>query len=174
MAYAVARTKLANLLIKAGYDKAKSLRAVKYPYIEAIQLRHIPSGGNLKSHKLYQGSKKNYIPVISEDGYVAVDDKDYGILGEKNKAKAFVEVTQERMDFLNSRGITVSGWVSLPLLLIAKYRHTYPKNIIIDSIVNIGELQFGFTSVAGFFGYQEGEIPLPRGKWLEVELPSDK
>jgi hypothetical protein len=126
------------------------------------------------NHKLYENSSKKYISVDADSGFVHIADKDYGILGEKNKAKAFVEVTQQRINFVNSLNVSTTPWASVPLRLTVKYKNKYPKDEIIDSYKTIGRRKSGRTSVAGFFGHQEGEIPLPRGGWLEVELPSDQ
>lgn len=170
MSYAEARSKLANLLIKAGYDKAKSLRAVKYPYIDAIQLTHDESNIFFISHRFYEDSNKNFVEVNNKSGFVLLEDDEYKILGKKNKAKSFIEVTQERIDFLAQYNIQYTAWFSSPLTVMVKYQYEYPKKIIEDSFALIGDYKFGVTDVAGFFAHQEGVLPLPQGGWLEVEL----
>jgi hypothetical protein len=180
MSYAEARSKLANILIKAGYNKAKSLRAVKYPYIESMQLSY---NSNINSvvlptpHKFYEDKNNTYIEVKYNDPnngnavsthFVYLDDENYGILGEKNKVKAYVEVTQDRFDSTYNFGGLDAVWFSFPLGVRLKYRHTYPKNEIIDSFKEIGRFSFGFTEVTGIFGIKEGTMPLPEGGWIKV------
>lgn len=170
MSFAVSRTKLANLLIKAGYDKAKSLRAVKYPYIEAMQLIHNQKAFDSlnPSKQEYQNANKVYKQVSDETGYAYVNDTNYGILPENNKVRAYAIVTQEDID--NSYNGT-KLWVSQELKANIKYRHRYPDNTEQDSLKIIGDIQVGVASTAGRYGKKEDLIPLPLGGWEKIELP---
>lgn len=172
MSYAVSRTKLANLLIKAGYDKAKSLRAVKYPYIESMQLIHNPKAYDsvIKSKQEYEDARKVYEPVSEETGYVYINDTDYGILSEHNKVRAYVIVTQQQIDD-SYNGAKI--WVSSKLKANIKFRHKYPYNREQDSLKTIGNITIGVASTAGEYGKKEGTIPLPIGGWEKIELPEE-
>lgn len=171
MSYAESRSKLANLLIKAGYNKAKSLRAVRYPYLESIQLIHNEYFWdiNTRSKREYQESKDKYIET-DQAGFSKPDDKDYEILGNKQKAKAVLILDGSRVQiWTNYNGLGIP-WYSYPLNVIAKYRYKYPKDEVIDTHATIGVAQDGYATSGGEYGLQEGEIPIPVGGWLEVEL----
>lgn len=174
MSYAKARSKLANLLIKAGYNKAKSLRAVKYPYVESLIFRHTDEFWDTrqKSVRLYQ-VKQDFVDIKSKNGFALINDKEYEILGDINKGKAFIRVTQENVDSWFAFYNVGAYWYSHPLKMIIKYRHRYPKNEIVDSYRTVGHGEFGIADTAGDYGIREGEIPLPQGGWLKVELQGD-
>lgn len=179
MSYAETRSKLANLLIKAGYNVAKSLRAVKYPYLESIQLKHNRSFYDYltKDIKQYEKTKDDFTNT-GEKGFSYISDTEYEILGNKNKAKAFLRISQDRVDHWKNYGggnqYTGTWWYSFTLKVIAKYRHRYPNNKAIDAFKTIGSPQYGVATVGGDYGHQEGTIPIPDGGWLEVELPDEQ
>ena len=179
MAYAETRSRLANLLIKAGYNVAKSLRAVKYPYIESLQLKHNTYYWDYLTEDIikYQSEGDKYIRT-SKDGFAHTDDKDYKILGNIQKAKAFLRISQARVNVWQSLGggsqYTGTWWWSEPLKVRAKYRHKYPENKIIDSYKSIGTGFGGVATVGGDYGEQEGTIPIPDGGWLEIILPEEQ
>lgn len=181
MSYAVARTKLANLLIKAGYDKTKSLKAVKYPYVEILQFVHnhrangvsywdydtesiieYENGGNfVKLIQDYQIPFSNEFP----------NDKSYKILGDISEAKVHLDVKQNSVDWwLAYYGYGVPWW-SQPLTIRAKYRHRYPTNEIKDSRRDIGTGYGGNATSGGEYGHHKGTMPLPEGGWEKIELP---
>ena len=172
MSYAEARSKLANLLIKAGYNKKKSLKAVKYPYVESLIFRHTDEfwDSRQKSVRLYEG-KQDFIDIKSKNGFALINDKDYNILGDINKGKAFIRVTQENVDGWFEAYQHGAYYYSHPLKMTIKYRHGYPKSEIVDSYKTVGQGEFGIANVAGDYGIKEGEMPLPQGGWLKVELP---
>lgn len=174
MSYAESRTKLANLLIKAGYDKAKSLRAVRYPYLESIQLIHNEYfwDYNTKSKREYQYKKDAYVET-DEFGFGKPDDTEYQILGNKQLAKAVLVLDGSRVQiwtYINGIGIP---WYSYPLNVIAKYRYKYPRDEVIDTHTTIGFAQDGYATSGGEYGLQEGVLPIPDGGWLEVELAEE-
>lgn len=171
MSYAEARTKLANLLIKAGYDKAKSLRAVRYPYVSSLQLTHniYYWDDRHKSIRSYQIAEEFH--ETSETGFAQVGDKEYDMLGEITSVKAVIRITQETVDdWIESYGFG-AYWYSYALKANIKYQHGYPRNNIQDSTRSIGNPQFGIAYSAGDYGEQKGYIPLPMGGWEKVELP---
>tara|TARA_X000001036_G_C20394768_1_gene690147 strand:+ start:110 stop:658 length:549 start_codon:yes stop_codon:yes gene_type:complete len=182
MAYAESRSKLANLLIKAGYNVAKSLRAVKYPYIESMQIIHNLTFVDYltKDIKQYENPKDNFV-TVPENGFAHTIDTEYKILGNKSKAKAFLRISQARVDHWKNYYTQTSGylfdgtwWYSYVLKVIIKYRHKYPINEIRDSVKTIGSPKNGVATVGGDYGHQEGTIPIPLGGWLEVELPDEQ
>lgn len=177
MSYAESRSKLANLLIKAGYNVAKSLKAVKYPYIESMQLIHnltFWDSGFTKDIKEYENPKDNFL-TVAENGFAYTNDTEYEILGNKNKAKAFLRISQNRVTYWKLvYSTTGTWWYSYALKVRAKYRHKYPNNQIQDAVKTIGIPRFGIATVGGDYGHQEGTIPIPEGGWLEVELPDEQ
>lgn len=175
MVYAETRSKLANLLIKAGYNVAKSLRAVRYPYLESIQLMHNEYfySINTKSIRHYQTKKDTYT-LTDDEGYGRPDDRYYNILGNKQKAKAVLSVDSATLQFwIDYNGVGIP-WYSYPLQVITKYRYKYPKDKIIDTYKTIGEGIGGYATSSGEYGLQEGTIPIPDGGWLEVILPDEQ
>ena len=175
MSYAETRSKLANLLIKAGYNVAKSLRAVRYPYIEAYQLRHndtfydAPYTKDIIQYQVDRDTD-NY-KIVADGGFVQIDDKEYRILGNKSTVKAHLYIYSGRIQTWNyfyGHGV---WWWSYKLRIIAKYRHKYPNNKIIDAYDIVGKSRGGVAEVEDEYGHQEGLVPLPEGGWLEVELP---
>lgn len=171
MSYAISRSKLANLLIKAGYNKAKSLRFVRYPYIETIQIVH-----NLTFHdshtediRQYQNAKDEYVET-DEDGFAHIDDTEYEILGNKKRAKAFLRISQSRVNYWQSFNYAGVPYYSYPLKVIAKYRHKYPRDEVQDSYGQDSGYKEGYATSGGDYGEKSARIPVPRG-WLEIELP---
>ena len=176
MGFASARSKLANLLIKAGYDKAKSLRAVKYPYVESIQLGHIKSdterndGITIKSVRTYEYAESEF-GTTDQDGFSYVNDLEYNMLGLKRQAKCHLDITIPAENATDDDEENDSvAWKSPTLKARLKYRHPYPENTVIDSVKAMGFEQEGTASSSGEYGHQQGIIPLPQGGWLEVEL----
>jgi hypothetical protein len=178
MSYAESRSKLANLLIKAGYDVAKSLRAVKYPYIESMQLVHNLTFYDYLTEdiKQYENPQGDFV-TVPESGFAHTVDTEYEILGNKNKAKAFLRISQARVNHWKNFGggnqYAGTFWYTYVLKVITKYRHKYPSNEIQDTVKTIGDSEFGVATVGGDYGHQEGTIPIPDGGWLEVELPEE-
>lgn len=171
MSYAISRSKLANLLIKAGYNKAKSLRFVRYPYLESIQLVH-----NLTFHdnqtediRRYQNAKDEYVDA-DDDGFAHIDDREYEILGNKKRAKAFLRISQSRVNYWKSLNYAGVWWYSYPLKVVAKYRYKYPRDEVQDSYNQDSGYIFGVATSAGDYGEKSTAIPIPRG-WLEIILP---
>lgn len=175
MAYAETRSKLANLLIKAGYNVAKSLRAVRYPYLESIQLVHNEYfyDSYTESIKHYQTKKDTYT-LTDDEGYGRPDDREYNILGNKQKAKAVLLLDGSRVQIWTNYNGSGIPWYSYPLQAITKYRYKYPKDEIIDTYKTIGEATEGYATSGGEYGLQEGTIPIPEGGWLEVILPDEQ
>lgn len=171
MSYAVTRTKLANLLIKAGYDKAKSLNAVRYPYVEAIQLRHNQTFHAIGTKDVMKFQRKgdNY-EKISESGFVTIQDTKYDMLAEYQKARAYLVITQDKVNIWQNAGYTGVPWWSYLLKVRLKYRHRYPRNEEIDAVKSIGTARGGYATTAGEHGNQENTIPLPVGGWEKIEL----
>lgn len=170
MSYALARTKLANLLIKAGYDKKKSLKLVKYPYVETLHIRHNEFfwANNTKSIREYE-FQEGYVQT-PDDGVVRPNDLEYTMLGEKSKVKAYLRITASDISYWQSAYGHGTWWYSHPIRLIVKYRHTYPRNEIIDSYKRIGTGNGGVATSAGDYGHQEGTIPVPVGGWEKIEI----
>lgn len=180
MSYAVARTKLANLLIKAGYDKVKSLKAVKYPYVEVLQFvhNHNSDGGSYWDYDtesiIEYENGSNFVKLI-QDYQIPFsnefpNDKSYKILGNISEAKVHLDVKQSSVNYwvaLNGYGVP---WWSQPLKIRAKYRHKYPRNVIVDSDRAIGYGYGGYASSGGEYGHQKGTMPLPKGGWGKIEL----
>lgn len=176
MSYAETRSKLANLLIKAGYDVVKSLKAVKYPYIESYQLRHNDTfyDSFTKDIIQYQVDRDlGNFDVVADGGFVLINDTEYRILGNKNTVKAHLYIHSGRIGFWNyfyGHGV---WWWSYKLRIIAKYRHRYPNNKIVDAYDIVGKGRGGVAEVEDEYGHQEGFVPLPEGGWLEIELPEE-
>lgn len=177
MSYAESRSKLANLLIKAGYNVAKSLRAVRYPYVESYQMKHNYAFYDSFTEDImqYQADRdKDSFETLSDGGFAFIDDKEYRHLGNKNIAKAHLYITSNRISVWQADGYNGTWWWSNRLTVTAKYRHKYPKDIIVDSFKSIGSPYGGVAQSEGEYGHQEGTIPLPEGGWLEVELPEEQ
>ena len=179
MAFAKTRSKLANLLIKAGYDVTKSLKAVKYPYLESLQLKHNISFHDYLTRDIKQYEKeKDAFVNTGEKGFSYINDTDYKILGNNKRAKAFLRISQARVNHWQNFGggnqYTGTWWYSYELKVTAKYRHKYPTNEVVDVFKSIGTPKFGIATVGGDYGHQEGTIPIPDGGWLEVILPDEQ
>ena len=170
MSYAESRSKLANLLIKAGYDKIKSLKAVRYPYVAGIQLKHNRYfwDARHKSIKFYE--KATDFIEMPESGYAQINDVEYKVLGDITRVKAFIRVTQETVNaWIEAYGFG-AYWYSYPLRVRVKYKHEYPSNEIVESYKSIGSGDFGIAGSGGDYGEKLDFIPLPMVGWLKVEL----
>lgn len=174
MSYAESRTKLANLLIKAGYNKAKSLKAVRYPYLESLQLIHNTTFWDSRTESVKEYQEKDDIYVETEEnGYSTTNDKLYNILGDIQKARAYLKIGSSAVSDWQNSGYRGTYFYSYPLQIIAKYRHKYPKDEEVDSLKTTDNYIEGYAESAGDYGHQETELPLPEGGWLKVELSTD-
>lgn len=179
MSYAKARSRLANLLIRAGYNKTKSLRAVKYPYVDAVQFRHnrFFYGEYTESIKRYEWGE-GFKEISSEDGFEVIGDKQYNMLGEVTEGLAFLQIDQRDVDrwrelYLEAYGLNGVWYYSYALKAVIKYRHLYPKNEIVDSVKTIGGEKSGIAEIAGEYGLQQGKIPLPADGWEKIEIDEE-
>jgi hypothetical protein len=139
----IVRTKLANILIRAGFNRAKCLRAVNYPYYVSIDI----------SHTAYQFSNK----FLEFNGgfyrcakFTYLNDTDYRYQPEENRIRCFA-----------TNGDKLNPAFSSKVKLIYNFR--YPRSNDIFTEFDEFGADRTIARVGYILGVQTGVIKKPTG-----------
>ena len=141
----IARTKLANILIRAGFNKSKCLRAVNYPYFLAVVLDHT---GIEISYKYIQSSTFGFYRA-SRNTYL--NDFEYNIKPNQTKIKCFASNNDPNKSAFSSK-------------VKVKYKYQYPRGSNFEKDDEFGsDRTFALGVVGSQLGVQRSVFPLADG-----------